>query len=123
MDLRSIKPRRTKSDLDILLQACLYVIREEQGQITIRHLFYRLVGLGVIAKSESEYRALGRHLMKWRRAGLVPWSAFADNTRWYYGSSRFDGIDAACRTQGMPIGVTCGPLKHPMWKFGRKRTR
>ena len=92
---RSIKPRRTQSDLNSLLEACLYVINDEPGQITIRHLFYRLVGLGAIAKSEREYKALGRHLMKWRRAGLVSWSAFADNTRWYYGSQLFNDMDAA----------------------------
>ncbi len=91
---RSIRSRRTKSDLTALLQACQEVISSEPGQITIRHLFYRLVGRGAIAKSEREYKALGRHLMNWRRAGLIPWSAFADNTRWYYGSRRFDGIEA-----------------------------
>ena len=35
--------------------------------------------------------------MKWRRSGEIPWSAFADNTRWYYGSSCFSSMEEALR--------------------------
>jgi hypothetical protein len=33
--------------------------------------------------------------MKWRRAEAIPWAAFADNTRWYYGSTGYSGMKAA----------------------------
>jgi len=73
-----------------LLARTQQILAGEDGAITIRHLFYRLVGLGAVTKDERGYRALGRHLSKWRRSGAVAWSAFADPTRTYYGIRLFD---------------------------------
>jgi len=92
---RSIKTRRTRQELDGILQASKNIIAEEDGKITIRHLFYRLVGERFLEKNEHEYKKLGSYLMGWRRAGLIPWSAFADNTRWYYGTIVFSSMEAA----------------------------
>ncbi|MGE5756176.1 MAG: hypothetical protein ACM35G_10755, partial [Planctomycetaceae bacterium] len=51
--------------------------------MTIRQLFYRLVSLGTIAKTEAEYKATVVRLMgEMRRAGDVPFGWIADNTRW-----------------------------------------
>lgn len=94
---RSIKSRRTNQELDAILQASRRIISEENGKITIRHLFYRLVGERLLEKNEREYKKLGTYLMKWRRSGDVPWSAFADNTRWYYGNTGFSSIEAALK--------------------------
>jgi hypothetical protein len=41
--------RRTNAELDIVLQTSKQIIAEENGTVTIRHLFYRLVGKGLIA--------------------------------------------------------------------------
>jgi len=92
---RPIKSRRTQDQLNEILKASRAIINEEQGKITIRHLFYRLVSKRLLAKEEREYKKLGTYLMKWRRSGELPWSAFADNTRWYYGSVGYSGLDAA----------------------------
>lgn len=92
---RPIKARRTKDQLKEILQASREIIAEESCEITIRHLFYRLVSQKLLAKDEKEYKKLGTYLMKWRRSGELPWSAFADNTRWYYGNVGYSGIEAA----------------------------
>lgn len=94
---RSIRNRRTAEELNTILQASRKILSEENGCVTIRHLFYRLVGERLLSKSEQEYKHLGSYLMKWRRSGEIPWSAFADNTRWYYGAACFSSMEAALK--------------------------
>ena len=96
---RSTK-RRTLAQMDELLAAIRSILDGEEFAITVRHLFYRLVGLSVIPKTESAYRALVHHLSKWRRDGEIPWDVFADSTRWHIRNPTFDGIaDALQRTR------------------------
>jgi hypothetical protein len=80
-----------------LFTATLRIVDAEESAITIRHLFYRLVGLNVIEKTERAYKVLCYHLSRWRKAGLVPWDAFADSTRWHIRADTFDGISDALR--------------------------
>ncbi len=89
------RKRRTKQELQAILDACRSIIAEEKGTITIRHLFYRLVALKLLEKTEREYDKLSGYLMKWRRSREIPWTAFADNTRWYYGGRTYAGLTAA----------------------------
>lgn len=82
------------------LSAVNAIVDSEESAITIRHLFYRLVGLGVIEKTEKAYKALCAHLSRWRKNGEVPWDAFSDSTRWHIRPPMFDGIaDALRRTR------------------------
>jgi len=93
------RTRRTKAEMGSVLDAIRNILAGEEGQITIRHLFYRLAsGLHVISKTEVDYKALCGHLSKWRRSGDVEWSAFADNTRWHIRSPSFDSMDDALRS-------------------------
>jgi hypothetical protein len=98
---RSIKRRRrTLAEMDALLAAIHSILDGEEHAITVRHLFYRLVGLGVIPKTEVAYHLLVRHLSRWRRDGEIPWDAFADSTRWHIRKPTFDGVeDALQRTR------------------------
>jgi hypothetical protein len=83
-----------------LLDAIQTILDAEEFAITVRHLFYRLVTLGVIPKTESAYKALVHHLSNWRRNGEIPWDAFADSTRWHIRKPVFDGVeDALQRTR------------------------
>ncbi|MCZ7645671.1 MAG: hypothetical protein M5U26_10360 [Planctomycetota bacterium] len=86
--------RRTNNELDALLQAVLAVIAEE-GQLTIRHAFYRMTGLRLVNKTECAYKLLCSQLARWRRKGRVPWEAFVDNTRWHIASPSHDSIHEA----------------------------
>jgi len=87
--------RRTSAEIEELLAAIHSVIDNEEHSITVRHLFYRLVGLRVIPKTEAAYHLLVRHLSHWRRDGEIPWDAFADSTRWHIRARTFDGIEDA----------------------------
>ena len=51
------RTRRSRKELDAILEASKMVI-DEEGAITLRHLFYRIVSLGLIDKTESDYRKL-----------------------------------------------------------------
>jgi hypothetical protein len=87
--------RRTKREISELLRAVNDILDNENSAITIRHLFYRLESQGLIPKTEAACKLLTKHLGKWRRAGLVSWDAFADNTRWKYGGQAFNTLDDA----------------------------
>lgn len=88
------RARRTKGDLDAILAASKEIIKEE-GAITLRHLFYRVVSLGLIDKTESDYRKLSGYTMKWRRNGAISWKSFIDSNRWYHGVRTFDDLSEA----------------------------
>jgi hypothetical protein len=92
---KSARHYRTKKQMGDVLGAIRRILNEAESQITVRHLFYRLVGLGMIPKTESAYQLLGRHLSKWRRSEEIPWSSFADNTRWHIRQPSFDGVQDA----------------------------
>jgi hypothetical protein len=89
------RTRRTKNQMLSVLEAIHGILEGEAGQITVRHLFYRLVGLHVIEKTESAYKGLCFHLSKWRRSQDIPWSAFTDNTRWHIRQGTFDSVQEA----------------------------
>lgn len=89
------RSRRSRDDLRRLLAAVLAILGGEPGSITIRHLFYRLVGKGKVEKTERAYKLLCGHLAKWRRQRVVPWDAFVDNLRWHMGRPTFDSIKSA----------------------------
>jgi len=89
------RARRTQDQVQNILDWVHHILDGEEGQITLRHLFYRLVGHRVIAKTEKDYKALGKHLSKWRRSGAVEWGAFADNTRWHIRTETFSSMTDA----------------------------
>jgi hypothetical protein len=47
--------------------------------LTIRQVFYRLVALEVLGKTERDYKALAEKVGRARRAGLVPFDAIRDD--------------------------------------------
>jgi hypothetical protein len=89
------RKRRTAAEVDELFGAVVRVLNEYKEAITIRHLFYRLEGIGVIAKDEKSYNHLVSHLGKWRINGTIPFNRFVDGTRWHYGVDTFDDAAAA----------------------------
>ncbi len=95
-----IKTRRTRQQVEELLHGTLAVLdaEKEYGPMTIRHCYYKLVELGLLAKTEQEYNNLGYQLRKWRRSGQIPYSAFSDNSRSYYEYTQFDSLEDALIT-------------------------
>jgi hypothetical protein len=84
------------------------ILASSDDPITIRHLYYRLVGERVIEKTEAAYKSLCAHLSKWRRSEDVRWDAFVDSTRWHIQHRTFDGIEDALQN-------TASSYRRDMW--------
>jgi len=48
---------------------------------TLRGMFYTLVDLGILPKTESVYHSLSYQTSRWRENDILPIDCFADNTR------------------------------------------
>lgn len=80
-----------KSSLEILL-AAMEVLKEERP-VTIRHIFYCLVGQGILAKKEEDYtNKLVRIMTKARLSGLVPMNWIIDSSRRVIEASLYDSV-------------------------------
>lgn len=91
------KKRRSKKEMQALLDATLKALDDEPGAMTIRHLCYVMESRGYIEKAERAFKTYDGHLVNWRRAGQIPWDAFVDNTRWHYGRTVYNGLDEALK--------------------------
>jgi hypothetical protein len=61
----------------------IYQVVSQERPMTVRQVFYRLVSMGVIGKTENEYnRTVCRLLTKMRLDHDLPFDWIADNTRW-----------------------------------------
>ena len=55
------------------------IIAEYAQRLTIRQIFYRLVGKYSYEKTEQAYNRLGEYLNRARRAGYLDWESFRDD--------------------------------------------
>ena len=63
--------------------------------MTVRQVFYQATFRGVVEKNEAGYGKVKKDLADMRRAGAMPYSWLADNTRWMRKSTTFGGIREA----------------------------
>jgi hypothetical protein len=61
--------------------------------LTVRQIFYRLVGAHGCGKTEQVYRRLGEHLNRARRAGLIQFDAIRDDGTTFAQPQAWDGAD------------------------------
>ncbi len=91
------RPRRTRADIERIKDVVVDLLRREHP-MTIRQLYYRLVSLGTIAKTEAEYKStVVRLLGEMRREGDIPFHWIADNTRWMRKPRTHSGLNEALR--------------------------
>jgi hypothetical protein len=76
--------------------------------MTVRGVFYRLVGEGLIAKTDNEYDNIGRYLTKLRRAGEIPYRWISDSTRWMRKPRTYDSLADALR-------ITAETYRRALW--------
>ncbi len=89
--------RRTKAEV-AELRAAMHNLLRQDHPMTVRQVFYRLVGLGLIAKTETEYKhTVVRLLGEMRLSGDLPYGWIADHTRWMRKPQPFGGLHAALR--------------------------
>jgi hypothetical protein len=81
------------------IRTAIYQLLEAEQPMTVRQVFYRLVSLGAIRKTETEYKAtVCRLLSEMRRDGSIPFGWIADNTRWMRKPSTFNSLDHILRS-------------------------
>jgi hypothetical protein len=79
------------------IRDALYGILFEGEPMTVRQVFYAATTRGVVAKTEAEYRTVGRLLTEMRRDGTIPYRWLADATRWMRKPQTFASAEAALK--------------------------
>lgn len=84
---------RPRQDTRIVLAQVDEVLREYQAQLplTVRQIFYRLVGAYAFPKTEQAYERLGNYLVRARRARLIPFEYIRDDSASVMDHLHFDG--------------------------------
>ncbi len=91
----SLTKRRTKVEIEDLKDTLVGVLAGDHP-MTVRQLFYRLVSMGAIGKTENEYKnTICRLLGQMRRQKVVPFHWIADNTRWMRKPRSFSSLEEA----------------------------
>jgi hypothetical protein len=89
--------RRTKREI-AELRGLIASVVGASAPMTVRQVLYQLVSLGVIDKTEREYRSVVvRLLSRLRVEGALPWQSITDGTRWMHRSSRYGSVEEALR--------------------------
>ena len=93
----SRKGRRSKVEIEFIKSAIERLLNAE-NPMTVRQVFYRLVSLGVIDKTEAEYKTtVCRLLADMRRKGDIPYRWIADNTRWMRKPTTYSNLEQAAQ--------------------------
>jgi hypothetical protein len=72
------------------------MIVSADAPMTVRQVFYRLVGHGLIEKTEGEYNNVEvRLLTRMRLEGSLPWHWITDGTRWMHKTARYGSVEEA----------------------------
>jgi len=100
--------RSTKAEVEARREA-LFAIIEEGQPMTVRQVFYQATVRGLVEKAESGYAKVQTDLTVMRRAGTLPYSWLADNTRWQRKPRTFDSIEDALRN-------TAAFYRKSLWK-------
>ena len=90
------RKRRTKAEIEDLQGGICYILSVDHPQ-TVRGVFYQATVLGIVDKTENEYKTVQRNLANMRKTGRIPFSWIADNTRWMRKPRTFSGLEAALR--------------------------
>jgi hypothetical protein len=80
--IKTRRSRRTRADME-KLRTVLYEVIQANPPMSIRQVFYQMVALGYVDKTEGEYKdTVDRLLIEMRMEGTLPFEWIADNTRW-----------------------------------------
>jgi hypothetical protein len=86
------RQRSTRAALAALDDAIAEAVATEHP-VTLRGVFYRVVSMGAVEKTENGYRLVGRQLLKLRRAGTIRYDWITDGTRWVNKPDSYDDLD------------------------------
>jgi hypothetical protein len=83
-----------------LVDWCVAVLKEESGRgftLTLRQLYYKLVGKNRIPNHTRVYDAMTEVVNKARQAGIISWTSMEDRERSIRVAATYEGIDQALR--------------------------
>lgn len=96
---RPTKPRRSRADIRAIRET-IAALLEADNPMTVRQVFYRLVSIGVIEKTEREYKGtVVRLLGDMRLEREIPFAWIADHTRWMRKPSTHTGLADLLQSQ------------------------
>ncbi len=89
-------PWRPRAETEDVLSQVDEVLAEYRQHLplTVRQIFYRLVGAFGFPKTEQAYDRLCNYLVRARRAGMVPFEAIRDDSASVLDHLHFDGVEA-----------------------------
>lgn len=103
-----MRERRTLAEIEAIREKIEEVL-EEEHPMTIRQIFYRLVSLEVIPKTEAQYKTtVCRLLVEMRRSRRIPFTWIADNTRWMRQPDTYDSL-------GELLEITAETYRRSVW--------
>lgn len=88
------KPRPETMSLQF---AILDVFADIEPPMTVRQMYYQLSARHVVDKTEAGYNRVQRTLTEMRRAGAVPYNWLSDNSRSFYSTQQYQGLNDALR--------------------------
>jgi hypothetical protein len=86
--------RATKAEVEQRRNHLLGIVYT-QKPMTVRQVFYQATVRGIVEKSEAGYTKVQTDLVQMRRAGVLPYSWLADNTRWQRKPEAFSSVNDA----------------------------
>lgn len=88
------RSRRTRADIAALDDAIVAAVAQD-APVSLRGVYYRAVSMGACAKTDADYKAVGRELLKLRRARVIDYSDIVDGTRLTRKPASYRGVEAA----------------------------
>jgi len=86
---KGFAPWKPQKGTQVILNQVTEILAQyrDHWPLTIRQIFYRLVGVYGYEKTENGYDRLGDYMTRARRAEMVPWNGIRDD-----GTTRTDGV-------------------------------
>ena len=86
--------RRTRAQIEDL-ESAIYDVADTEKPCTIRGVFYRVMSMGLVPKSEPGYREVQNRILLMRRRGDLPYGWIADGTRWRIRPTTYKSVEQA----------------------------
>jgi hypothetical protein len=88
------RSRRTRAQIEDL-ETAIYDVAHAEKPCTIRGVFYRVMSMGLVPKTEAGYRQVQNRILLMRRRGDLPYGWISDGTRWRVKPETWSGVPAA----------------------------
>lgn len=90
--------RNLPGDIENIQLEILRIFEVERPPITVRHIFYKIAGLGLVSKDEAGYRTVQNQTKNMRLVGSLPYLWIADSSRSFYKPDSYKDMSDALRS-------------------------